>query len=238
MLVVALRQQDVRAEEERPAPELREALALDPLVPDVLRRRRVGNGRDDLVERDLHAACAPGVDRYRLRRGVEVAGGAIPLLALAPVHRQLHGVAVRAVERLVPMEHGLHGVLPGGEVLDAVPRIAQDARVDGGRLARLQAVDVDAEHELGLRALADLEARLLGGVVRDEEQDPPVEGLPAQLRPEVDAKPQRSGLGRVGHHRQRPAEAQDREREDPARRASRPCLHFAPVLLGSSTGFT
>ena len=70
------------------------------------------------------------------------------------------------------------------------------------------------------------------------EQDPPVEGLPAQLRPEVDAKPQRSGLGRVGHHRQRPAEAQDREREDPARRASRPCLHFAPVLLGSSAGFT
>ena len=41
----------------------------------------------------------PRSQRDRLRRAVEVAGRAVPLLAFAAVHRQLDGVAVGAVER-------------------------------------------------------------------------------------------------------------------------------------------
>ena len=123
--------EDVRAQEHRPSPELREALALDPLVADVLRGRRIGNGRDRLVERDLHRAGGRGIDRDLARRAVQVAGRAVPLLALAAVHGQLDRVAVAAAERLVPVQQRLHRVRARGQLAQRLQRIAEDAGLEG-----------------------------------------------------------------------------------------------------------
>ena len=54
--VEALGQQDVGAQVHRPAPELRQPLALDRLVLDVLRRGGRRDRRDDLVQRDRQGA--------------------------------------------------------------------------------------------------------------------------------------------------------------------------------------
>ena len=88
MRVPALGQQHVGADVHRPAPELRQQLALDALVADVFRVGRPRDLGDDLVERDGHRP-ALRLDAHLGRGAVEVAGRAVPLLALATVHRQL-----------------------------------------------------------------------------------------------------------------------------------------------------
>ena len=52
MGIESFRDQDVRAQEHRPAPEFREQVALNFDVADVQRVFRFGNRRDDLVEHD------------------------------------------------------------------------------------------------------------------------------------------------------------------------------------------
>ena len=61
--VPAFRQQHVRAEEHGPAPELRQEIALDADVLDVLRVRRIGNRRNHLVEDETDGAAPLRVDR-------------------------------------------------------------------------------------------------------------------------------------------------------------------------------
>ena len=133
-------------------------------------------------------------------RAVEVPGGLVPLLPLASIHRQLDGVAVGPVKGLVPVQEGLDPIVPGGNLRQALHRVAQRGGVDHGVLAGLQPLDVDAEDLLGLRAVVDLEPRLLGGVLREHDQDPAVERRRALLRsepdPELRSRPfQRQGRG-------------------------------------------
>ena len=78
-----------------------------------------GIWRDRLVELEADRFVARGIDGHLARRAEEVARRAVPLLALAPVHRQLHHVAVRAVERLVLVEQSLHAVAARLDVAEA-----------------------------------------------------------------------------------------------------------------------
>ena len=111
VLVEALGQQDVRAEVHRPAPELRQPLGLDLLVLDVLRRRRIGNRRDRPGRaRSRRSPASPASIVIVARRRVQVARRLAPLLSFAAVHRQLHDVAVGAVEGLVAVEERLNAV--------------------------------------------------------------------------------------------------------------------------------
>ena len=160
VLVEAFGQQHVRAEVHRPAPELRQALALDALVLDVLRRRRIGDRRDHLVERDRDRRVRAGSIVICTRRAVEIARRAVPLLPLAAIHRQLDDVAVGAAERLVAVEQRLHAVARRAARRAGGAPDSRGPRRRWSRLARLPAVDVDAEDLLRLRAGLDLEARL------------------------------------------------------------------------------
>ena len=148
VLVEPLGEQDVGAQVHRPAPELREPLALELLVLDVLGRGGSGIGGMTLSS---VMAIVPGgrpVDGDLAGRAVEVAGRLVPLLPLAAVHRQLDDVPVGAVEGLVPVQQGLDAVVPGGTA-EALERVSEGRLVDHGLLTRGQAVNVDAEDLLG-----------------------------------------------------------------------------------------
>ena len=175
--VPAFRQQHVRAEEHRPPPELREELALDADVLDVLRVRRIGNRRDDLVEDETDGAAPLRVDRQLLRRAEEIARRPVPLLALAPVHRELHRVAVRAAEGLVAVQQGLHRVRAWRDLVEAGHGVAEDRGIEDGGLPRRQPFNIHAEDLLRLHAVADLEARLAGRLGREHQQHAAVDRL-------------------------------------------------------------
>ena len=139
VLVEAERQEDVRAEEDVAPPELRQALAADALVLDVLRRGRLGNGRDHLVEDDRDRVRTRRVDLDLLRGAVQVAGREVPVLAFAAVHRQLDRVPVRAVERLVAVEDGLDEIRALRDAREALEGVAEDGRVEDDLLRRRRA---------------------------------------------------------------------------------------------------
>ncbi len=133
-------------------------------------------------------AASPG-RRDLPRRGVEVAGRAVPLLALAPVHRQLDGLAVGAGERLVAVEQRLDGV---------GPRRAESARLRAGSprrrrrptpARRAACLDVDAGDQLCGRVVVDLEARLVAVVVRDHDEQPAVDRPRRRLGRQADIEP-------------------------------------------------
>ena len=205
--VEALGHEDVRAEVHRAAPELREPLREDPLVPDVLRRRGIRDGRNDLVELDRKRRRLAGLDRDLARRRVEIARRLAPLLPLAAVHRELHDVPVGAPERLVPVEERLDLVRPRRdrrETFDGIPEHV--ARDDEGR-ARLPSVGVDAEDLLRPQdRVAHLRARLGGLVLREDEEQAAVERFPALVGLVGDGKPEarrRRGRSEPGDRGQR-----------------------------------
>ncbi len=143
-------------------------------------------------------------------RAVQVAGREVPLLALAAVHRQLHDVAVGATERLVAVEQRLRRVGARGHVAQAAQRVAERGGVDDGGRAGRQAVDVDAEHQLRVGAIGDLEARLGLRVGREHHEQPSVEALGLERGRERHAH---AGAGRLrGVWRHAHGEAGDGER--------------------------
>jgi hypothetical protein len=79
-------------------------------------------------------------------------------------------VAIGASEGLVPVEECLHGVGPRAERAQRLQRVAENRPVDDRGRSRGQAVDVEAEDLLRLRAVGDLEARLRGLVGGEEQQ--------------------------------------------------------------------
>jgi hypothetical protein len=190
MLVEALGQEQVGPEMHGTAPELRQELALDPLMADVLCVLGGRDGRDLPVEDDADGPGTAGVDAHLARPAQEVARGPAPLLALAAVHGQLDDMAVRPVERLVLVEKTLDGVFAGGQGGQASQGIAESRGVDESLFAGGQAVDVDAEDELRGRAGADLEAWLGRVVGRDEQEQAAVEGCWGQLLGEREREPE------------------------------------------------
>jgi hypothetical protein len=173
-------------------------------VLDVLRLRGIGNRRDDLVQDDLDAGVAGGIDLDGPGGAQEVARRAAPLLALPAVHGELDRVPVTAVERFVLVEEGLDRVRPGRDLGQALEGVAENPGVDHRLLSRPEALDVHAENLLGLEAgVADLEAWLVARVLREEDEHPAVEGLLGLVRRHADREAQLrhrgSGGGGGGH---------------------------------------
>ena len=87
------------------------------------------------------------------------------------------------MEGLIDVEHSLHGVGAGGHVLEAGARVALRAVIDEEWLARLPAIDGDAEDHLRLRGVVDLHARLDSPVragacvIGEQEQQAPIQRL-------------------------------------------------------------
>jgi hypothetical protein len=210
-LVEAGRHQHDRVQHHLAAPEGREPRTLDAHAPHVLRVGRHRNRGDHLAELECHRALA--VEDHLLGLAVEVAGAAAPVLALAVVERELEHVAVRALHRLVDVEHGLDVVRPGGELAQAAERLAGRLCVDADGSPGLQPGDVDAEDLLRVPAPAHLRARLALELRGDDQDQPPAHRLAAcgGAQPDVEARPgRRRGLqpSRAAQHhkaRRRPA---------------------------------
>jgi hypothetical protein len=198
VLLEAVGEKDDGAEMHRPAPEFGEQFALDFHVLDVFRVLRRGDGRDDPVEHDMDGLVARGIEPDLLRRAVEVAGRQVPMLALAAIHGQLDGVSVGAMEGLVAVQERLHGVLARRDFRKAPARIAEDLPVDHRFLSRLQAVHIDAEDQLRVGVVADLEPWLPFGIGRHHQQHASVERGAALLLREGYGEPQSRALHQAG----------------------------------------
>ena len=224
MRVPALRQEHDRAEEHRPAPELRQPIVLHAEVlhlRGVLRRR---DRRNLLVHRDPDLAAVAGVDVHLHRLAVEVARLRVPVLSFALVHRHLDGVAVGAVERLVAVDQRLDEVVAGRDVLQAARRPADDLVVDDDVGAGLEAVDVDAEDRLRAvgAVLIRLRPRLRLAIVGDEQEDAAVERLRAAGGGKGNREAKRPGRLRA---RGEGAAARDRRATSANPRVNRRTMH-------------
>ena len=191
VLVETLRHQDDRGEIHRRAPELCQQPALDTDVANVLGIRYRGDGRDDFGEPDGKVCVI--VDVHFNRPGVKIARGEVPVLAFAAVRRQLHGSAIRAVESLVNVEHGLHVIIARGHLVEGADGVTGGLVGDGDGLIGGQSIDGGAEDDLRTRTVINLHARLFGGIGREQQQ------YPAIKRPRRDAGGKTDcNLGRKG----------------------------------------
>ncbi len=170
MLVVALRQQDRRAEVHRVSPELRQhgALHLDALHPlrvgrHLHRRQHRGGG-----ERDVESLA--GVEVHLLDGAHQVAGRDVELLALPLVHVGPDHVTVGAGEAGVDVHQRLDVVVARGEIAQRGERGAGGRGVNDGRLPGRELADVDRE-EREVAAVAErLQSRLGLGLRGDEDE--------------------------------------------------------------------
>ncbi len=99
------------------------------------------------------------------RLAIQIAGLAVPMLALALIHWQLDRSAVAAVERFVDVEHRLHRVVAGGNLAQDFTRITERSSIDH-RATR--AIHIHAEHLLRAQAFADSVARFAVGGGNDQ----------------------------------------------------------------------
>ena len=175
VFVEALRHQDDGGEIHRRAPKPGQQLALDTDVPNVLGVRLRRNGRDGFGKPDGKFGVIVDVDFNRL--GVKIARCEVPVLAFAAVRRQLHRSAIRAVEGLVNVEHGLHVVIARGHLVERADGVTGGLAGDGDRLIGREPIDRGAEDNLRTRAVINLHPRLLGGIGREQQQYPAVEWL-------------------------------------------------------------
>ena len=139
------------------------------------------------------AACCADRDFYGL--AVEIGGRDVPVLAFALIHVELDGVAVGAMEGFVAIEDDLHVVFAGLYIVEEADGVAEGGVVDGGGLAGLHGIDIEAEDHLRARGERDLHARLFAGVVGEDEEEAAVEGLGAAFFGEGDGKFWRGGVG-------------------------------------------
>ena len=191
VLVEALRHQDNGGEIHRRAPKLGQQLALDTDVANVLGVRLRRNGRDGFAEPDGKFGVIVDVDLNRL--GVKIARGEVPVLAFAAVRRQLDRGAIRAVEGLVNVEHGLHVVIARGHLVERADGITGGLAGDGDRLIRGQSIDRGAEDDLRTRAVVNLHPRLFGWIGREQQQYPAIEWLGGNTGGKADGNLSREG---------------------------------------------
>src|SRR5690606_36647084 len=147
VLIESGRQEHMGAEVHRCSIELSEQVALDTNMLDVLGVFRWLDRWNHLVELDSDDVGAVRVDFDSLRRAVEIARFAVPLLTLTPVGRQLDGVTGREIEGLVSVQYRLRPVFPGRQLSRRVEREAVGIRQDDGA-ARRPAFDIHAEARL------------------------------------------------------------------------------------------
>lgn len=87
------------------------------------------------------------------------------MLAFALIHVEFDGVTIGAMEGLIAIEHHLHEIFAGRNVVEIADWITEGGVVDGRGLARLQLIDIDTEDHLRFRREANLHARLGAGVI-------------------------------------------------------------------------
>src|SRR6266545_765884 len=190
MLVETVWQQDAGPEVHRASPEFCQLLALNLYMLDVLGVFRRLNRRYHLIERDRNRLRRDRIDLDLSRLAVEIAGSQVPMLPLSTIHRQLHRMPVGPFEGLVLMQQRLNPVGSGGDLPQTFSRIAEDGAVNKSLLPRLQALNVNPENLLSLRAVVDLRPRLLRTVGRDHKQNAAVEGGGAEFRRKRNPEPQ------------------------------------------------
>src|SRR5262245_56652120 len=167
MLVETVWQQDAGPEVHRASPEFRQLLALNLYVLDVLGVFRRLNRRYHLIERDRNRLRRDGVNLDLSRLAVEVAGSQVPMLPLSTIHRQLHRMPVGPFEGLIFMQQRLNPVGSGRDFPQTFSRIAEDSAVNKSLLPRLQALNVNPENLLSLRAVVRSEERRVGKEYRE-----------------------------------------------------------------------
>ena len=100
------------------------------------------------------------------------------------------------MERFVFMKKRLDAIAAGRDVVDAVDGPAAHAAIENRFFSWCEAVDVDAERDLGRRPVGNLEARLAARIVREHEQQPAVERR--STRPRAKAHGEAKFLGETG----------------------------------------
>src|SRR5580704_11261350 len=111
------------------APEFRERRALDFDVLDPFGVFRGVDRRDHFGEMDLDCLSGGGIDVDAFGSAIEIAGLAVPVLAFAFVHGQLHDVAVGSLEGGVLVEDALDPIVSGGEVVKIGGDWASSSRI-------------------------------------------------------------------------------------------------------------
>jgi hypothetical protein len=107
-------------------------VTLDPDVFDVFRVSRRHDRRDFLGQRQRRRdAGGFGRETESLRFAMKVAGGLIPFSSLSAVGRQLEDVAIRAMERFITVQQGLHDVFARGEIAPGTNRMTKKSGVCG-----------------------------------------------------------------------------------------------------------
>ena len=128
---------------------------------------------------------------------MEVPGGPVPLLALPLIHVGFDGVPVGPMERRVPIEDGLHVVVPRRDFRHALERVAPITVPESRAFSRAQAVHVTAEDLRRRRAPEALESGF-GTLLRgDEEDDPAIHGVRSEVRREGDLDAARALLNDI-----------------------------------------
>src|SRR6266568_8038556 len=145
-------------------------------MANVLRILRLRDRRNHLIHHDLHRSRGIAY-HYFPRLAVEVSRSYIPVLSFAAIHRQLDGFSIRPMERLIPVQNGLHKILARRKVAQTAYRISIRMFVHYNFLPWPDSLDVHAKHDLRLRSVIDLHARFIARISRQEDEKTSIHGF-------------------------------------------------------------
>ena len=179
MFVETFGQQYVRAQIHRPPPELCEQRALNLHVANVLGVFRRFDWRNLLIHHYRDGLLRAPAQRDLQRLAVQICRRSVPVLPLALIHVQLHGMTVAAVKGFVAIEDRLREIFTRGNIAEIANGVAECGIVHRHRFARSQRIDVQTEYHLRLVRNADLHARLGAAVCGKQQQDAAIQRLRA-----------------------------------------------------------
>ena len=193
--VEAFGQQDMRTQIHGLAPEFGQFLALD---ADVLYIFGVfGRGQRRVLPGQRHRDFAGFAHRYFCRNAVEIARSLAPVLAFAPVGRQLECAAVLEFESFVFVQQCLHNVFTFSQFRQAFQRIAEHRGINGFYFACLPTFHIHAKNLRRFRIVAHLVARFGLAVFGKHDQQPPIKSGLAKAVAESNGKPDIFLFGRL-----------------------------------------
>ena len=103
--------------------------------------------------------------------------GKIPMLSLTPIRRKFNRLSISAMEGLVHIQHRLHRVVPRRNLAQLPDRITRSRIIHRDTLPRPYPVDGHAEDHLTPWGIVNLHPRLLRGIVRQQQQQSPIQCL-------------------------------------------------------------
>ncbi len=173
VLVIALGQQDGRADVHWLSPKLAHQLArkLHPL--DVLRVGGDLDWRDHLAGLELDVIAGGRIQMHLLHLAVQISRRFVELLAFPTVHVRPDRVPVGAMKFRVDINQRLHVVIARRQLLHALEGIAEGLGVDHRRLPGLKLADVGAVDRRLLVPPACLQTRLgMVAAAKDDKHAP------------------------------------------------------------------